>query len=191
MPANRRRPRALGINDNNSINRVLNKSPDHKKETAGVAQERTFSIIKPDAVARNSIGEILARYERNGLSIVACKLVRFSREQAEAVYRVHRDRSFFGEIIEFMTSGPVFVSVLEGDNAVRRHREIMGATDPKKAATGTVRADFGESLSRNAVHGSDSVESAIYEIGCVFQEDEILSRHSVQHAEPLRTAVGL
>lgn len=156
-----------------------------------MALERTFSIIKPDAVARNCIGEILARYEHNGLRIVACRMIRFTREQAEAVYRVHRDRSFFGEIIEFMTSGPVFVSVLEGDNAVRRHREIMGATDPKKAATGTVRADFGESLSRNAVHGSDSVESATYEIGCVFSDNEILSRPSKQHAEPLRSAVGL
>jgi len=156
-----------------------------------VAQERTFSIIKPDAVAMNCIGEILARYERNGLSIVACKMVRFSREQAEAVYRVHRDRSFFGEIIEFMTSGPVLVSVLEGDNAVRRHREIMGATDPKKAAPGTVRADFGESLSRNAVHGSDSIESATYEIGCVFNTDEILNRPGNQRAEPLRPVVGL
>ena len=156
-----------------------------------MAIEHTFSIIKPDAVARDCIGEILARYERSGLRIVGCKMIRFSRAQAEAVYRVHRDRLFFDEIIDFMTSGPVFVSVLEGDDAVRRHREIMGATDPKKAAIGTVRAEFGESLSRNAVHGSDSVESAEYEIGCVFTPAEILPRESELEVAPLRPAVGL
>ncbi len=156
-----------------------------------MAIERTFSIIKPDAVAKHGIGEILARYEQNGLNIVACKMMRFTREQAQAVYAVHRDRPFFGEIIDFMVSGPVFVSVLEGENAVKRQREIMGATDPAKAAAGTVRADFGEDLSHNAVHGSDAVESADYEIRCIFTPEEILVRSADQGDEPLRSAVGL
>jgi len=137
-----------------------------------MAVERTFSIIKPDAVAKNRIGEILARYERNGLRIIACKMMRLTWEQAEAVYGVHRGKSFYNDLITFMTSGPVVVSVLEGEGAVQRHRDVMGLTDPKLAEPGTVRADFGTTVSRNAVHGSDAVATAKYEIDCVFEPEE-------------------
>ncbi len=141
-----------------------------------MAIERTFSIIKPDAVAKNKIGEILARFERNGLRIVACKMVRMSRELAETIYHVHIGRPFFKDLVEFMSSGPVVCSVLEGEDAVSRNRAVMGATDPAKAAAGTIRADFAESVSRNAVHGSDSPESARYEISCVFAPNELCDR---------------
>ena len=141
-----------------------------------MAIERTFSIIKPDAVAKNKIGEILARYERNGLRIVAIKMVRLSWEQAEAVYGIHRGKSFYNDLITFMTSGPAVVSVLEGEGAVMKHRDIMGMTDPRLAEPGTVRADFAESISRNAVHGSDSIDNAKYEINCLFKPEEICER---------------
>lgn len=141
-----------------------------------MAIERTFSIVKPDAVAKNAIGDILSRFERNGLRIVACKMLRLTRAQAEEVYSVHRGRPFFDDLVEFMTSGPIVVSVLEGENAVQKHRDIMGVTDPAQAAAGTVRADYGDSLSRNAVHGSDAVDTAQYEIGCLFKPEEICYR---------------
>jgi nucleoside-diphosphate kinase len=141
-----------------------------------MAIERTFSMIKPDAVAANQVGAILARLEAGGLRIVACKMVRMSRELAETIYHVHIGRPFFKDLVEFMSSGPVVCSVLEGENAILRNREIMGATDPAKAAAGTIRADFAKSLNRNAVHGSDSPESARYEISCVFQPNEVCER---------------
>lgn len=141
-----------------------------------MAIERTFSIIKPDAVAKNKIGEILARLESSGLRIVACKMVRMSRELAETIYHVHIGRPFFKDLVEFISSGPVVCSVLEGEDAITRNRAVMGATDPAKAAAGTIRADFAESVSRNAVHGSDGPESARYEISCVFDPNELCDR---------------
>lgn len=138
-----------------------------------MAMEQTLSIIKPDAVAKGVIGQIMARFEEAGLRIAATKMVRLSRKDAEAFYAVHKGRPFFGELVEFMISGPVVVSVLEGENAVAKHRELMGATDPKEAAPGTIRADFAESIDANAVHGSDSLENAAIEIAFFFPRREI------------------
>jgi len=135
--------------------------------------EQTLSIIKPDAVAKNVVGEILARFEKAGLRIAATKKIQLSRADAEAFYAVHAERPFFGELVEFMISGPVVVSVLEGENAMAKNRELMGATDPKEAAPGTIRADFAESIDANAVHGSDSLENAAKEIQFFFAEREI------------------
>jgi nucleoside-diphosphate kinase len=136
--------------------------------------ERTLSIIKPDATRRNLTGKINARFEEKGLRIVAQKRLRLSRAQAEQFYAVHKARPFFGSLCEFMTSGPVVVQVLEGDNAVARNREIMGATDPAKAAAGTIRKDFAESIEANSVHGSDSPENAAIEIAFFFSGLEIV-----------------
>jgi nucleoside-diphosphate kinase len=138
--------------------------------------ERTLSIIKPDAVAKNVIGEILGRFERAGLHIVAARMLRLSREQAEGFYAEHRERPFFGDLVAFMTSGPVVVQVLEGPDAIARNRELMGATNPREAAAGTIRADFAESIDANAVHGSDSPASAQREISYFFTGAEICSR---------------
>ncbi len=135
--------------------------------------EQTLSIIKPDAVAKNVVGQILARFEEAGLRIAATKKIRLSRVDAEAFYAVHKDRPFFGELVEFMISGPVVVSVLEGENAMAKNRELMGATDPKEAAPGTIRADFADSIDANAVHGSDSLENAQIEINFFFAQREI------------------
>jgi nucleoside-diphosphate kinase len=135
--------------------------------------ERTLSIIKPDATRRNLTGRINAVFEANGLRIVAQKRLRLSREQAEAFYAVHRERPFFAGLVAFMTSGPVVAQVLEGENAVARNREIMGATDPKKAAPGTIRAEFAENIEANSVHGSDSAENAANEIAFFFAGSEI------------------
>ncbi|WP_353661956.1 nucleoside-diphosphate kinase [Hydrogenimonas sp. SS33] len=136
--------------------------------------ERTLSIIKPDAVKKNVIGKIIDRFESNGLRIAAVKKVQLSEKDAGEFYAVHRERPFFGELVEFMTSGPVVVMVLEGENAVAKNRELMGATNPKEAAPGTIRADFAESIDANAVHGSDSLENAAKEIAFFFAEREIL-----------------
>ncbi|WP_457606938.1 nucleoside-diphosphate kinase [Nitratifractor sp.] len=136
--------------------------------------EQTLSIIKPDAVKKNVVGKILDRFESNGLRIAATKKLQLSKADAEAFYAVHKERPFFGELVEFMTSGPVVVSVLEGENAVAKNRELMGATDPKEAAPGTIRADFAESIDANAVHGSDSLENAAIEIAFFFARREIL-----------------
>ena len=136
--------------------------------------ERTLSIVKPDAVAQGHSGEILARFERAGLRIVALKKLQLSRQQAEGFYAVHRERPFFGDLVAFMTSGPVVVSVLEGENAVARNRELMGPTDSKKAPKGTIRGDFGSDIERNAVHGSDAAATARIEIGYFFHATEIL-----------------
>lgn len=139
-----------------------------------MAVERTLSIIKPDATRRNLTGKINSRFEDAGLRIVAQKRVRLSKDQAERFYEVHRERPFFGELVSFMISGPVVVQVLEGDNAVVRNREIMGATNPANAAPGTIRKDFAESIEANSVHGSDSLENAAREVAFFFSECEIV-----------------
>jgi nucleoside-diphosphate kinase len=147
------------------------------REDAGeMALERTLSIIKPDAVRKNAIGQILARFEAAGLRIVAARMMHLSRAQAEGFYAVHRGRPFFNDLVQFMTSGPVLVQVLEGDNAIAKNRELMGATDPKKAAQGTIRADFADSIDANAVHGSDAADTAKTEIGYFFAASEVHSR---------------
>ena len=138
--------------------------------------ERTLSIIKPDAVAKNVIGEIYSRFEGAGFKIVAAKMLHLDEIMAGGFYAVHQDRPFFKDLITFMTSGPVIVQVLEGENAVAKHREIMGATNPQEAASGTIRADFAKSLDENAVHGSDSVENAAIEIAFFFGEDGVCPR---------------
>ncbi|MFZ5511731.1 MAG: nucleoside-diphosphate kinase [Pseudomonadota bacterium] len=138
--------------------------------------ERTLSIVKPDAVAKNVIGRIYSRFESNGLKIVAAKMKHLSRKEAEGFYAVHRERPFFKDLVEFMISGPVMIQVLEGENAIAKNRELMGATDPKKAEPGTIRADFAQSIDANAVHGSDSPENARTEIAYFFSEAEIYSR---------------
>ncbi len=141
-----------------------------------MAVERTLSIIKPDAVAKNLIGEIYTRFEKSGLRIVAARMRHLSREEAEGFYAVHRERPFYADLVQFMTSGPVMVQVLEGENAIARNREIMGATDPRKAAPGTIRADFADNVEENAVHGSDSPETAATEIDFFFGEGDICPR---------------
>ncbi|MDA0665199.1 MAG: nucleoside-diphosphate kinase [Proteobacteria bacterium] len=138
--------------------------------------ERTLSIIKPDAVAKNVIGEIYARFEKAGLSVVAAQMMHLSRAQAEGFYAVHRARPFFKDLVDFMVSGPVMIQVLEGDDAITKNRDLMGATDPKKAAAGTIRADFAESIDANAVHGSDGADTARHEIGFFFSGLSIHSR---------------
>jgi len=141
-----------------------------------MAVERTLSIIKPDAVAKNVIGQIYARFEKAGLNIIAARMLRLSRAQAEGFYAVHKERQFFKDLVDFMISGPVMVQVLEGENAIQKNRDLMGATDPKKAEKGTIRADFAESIDANAVHGSDSPQSAATEIAYFFPKQEIYSR---------------
>ena len=141
-----------------------------------MAVERTLSIIKPDAVAKNVIGQIYARFEAAGLKIVAARMVHLSRTQAEGFYAVHRQRPFFGDLVKFMVSGPVMIQVLEGENAIQKNRDLMGATDPKKAAPGTIRADFADSIDANAVHGSDGAATAMTEIAFFFASSETYSR---------------
>jgi nucleoside-diphosphate kinase len=141
-----------------------------------MAVERTFSIIKPDAVARNLIGEIVSRFEKNGLRVVAARMIHLSDEQAGGFYAEHKERPFYRDLVSYMTSGPVVVQVLEGDDAVALNRKLMGATNPKEAEPGTIRADFAESVEANAVHGSDSPTSAVREIAFFFGPDEIHSR---------------
>jgi nucleoside-diphosphate kinase len=141
-----------------------------------MAVERTLSIIKPDAVRKNAIGQIIARFENAGLRVAAARMMHLSRAQAEGFYAVHRERPFFKDLVEFMTSGPVLVQVLEGKDAIAKNRELMGATDPKKAARGTIRADFAESIDANAVHGSDGPETARTEIAYFFPACEVYSR---------------
>ena len=140
-----------------------------------MALEQTFSIIKPDGVRRNLVGKIIRRFEEKGLRIVATKMIHMSKLEAEGFYAVHRERSFFGELTEFMSSGPVVVSVLEGENAVKYHREIMGATNPSDADEGTIRRDFAESLGENTVHGSDSLENSAIEISYFFSQTECVN----------------
>ncbi len=141
-----------------------------------MALERTLSIVKPDGVARNLIGEVYRRFETAGLSIIAARMLRLSLHEAEGFYAVHRERPFFRDLVRYMTSGPVMVQVLEGENAIARNRDIMGATDPKKAAPGTIRADLAESIERNVVHGSDAIETAEREIAYFFSATELHPR---------------
>ncbi|MBN57142.1 MAG: nucleoside-diphosphate kinase [Thalassolituus sp.] len=141
-----------------------------------MAVERTLSIIKPDAVAKNVIGEIVTRFEKAGLQVVAAKMLKLDDEKAGGFYAEHKERPFFGDLVGFMTSGPVVVQVLEGENAIAKNRELMGATNPKEADAGTIRADFAESIDANAVHGSDSAESAAREIDYFFNAEEICAR---------------
>jgi len=141
-----------------------------------MAVERTLSIIKPDGVEKNLIGEICRRFESAGLSIVALRMLRLTREQAEGFYAVHRERPFFADLVAYMTSGPVVVQVLEGESAITKNRDIMGATNPANAAPGTIRADFAESIERNVVHGSDGPETAKVEVAYFFDEAEICPR---------------
>ena len=141
-----------------------------------MATERTLSIIKPDAVAKNVIGEIYSRFEKAGLKIIAAKMLHMSQEQAEGFYAVHKERPFFKDLVGFMTSGPVMVQVLEGENAIAKHRDIMGATNPKEAAPGTIRADFATTIDENAVHGSDGPDTAKVEVAYFFNDNEICPR---------------
>ncbi|MCK5870453.1 nucleoside-diphosphate kinase [Methylococcaceae bacterium HT1] len=141
-----------------------------------MAVERTFSIVKPDAVAKNHIGEIYNRFESNGLRIVAAKMMQLSKEKAEGFYAEHSERPFFNDLVAFMTSGPVMVQVLEGEGAVLKNRDLMGATNPAEADAGTIRADFATSIDENAVHGSDAVESAAREIAYFFSDEELCER---------------
>jgi nucleoside-diphosphate kinase len=141
-----------------------------------MAIERTLSIIKPDAVSKNVIGQIYSRFEGAGLRVIAARMARLSTAEAEGFYAVHRERGFFKDLVQFMTSGPVMIQALEGENAVLKHREIMGATDPSKAAPGTIRADFASSIDANAVHGSDAVDTAAQEIAYFFAGTEVCSR---------------
>ncbi|HLP81444.1 MAG TPA: nucleoside-diphosphate kinase [Nitrosomonas sp.] len=141
-----------------------------------MAIERTLSIIKPDAVAKNVIGQIYSRFESNGLKIIAARMVHLSQSEAEQFYAIHRERPFFRDLVGFMISGPVMVQVLEGEDAIKKNRDLMGATDPKKAEKGTIRADFADSIDANAVHGSDAPETATVEIACFFPTLSIYSR---------------
>ena len=141
-----------------------------------MAVERTLSIIKPDAVAKNVVGAIYSRFEQNGLKVIAARMHWLSRAEAESFYAVHRSRSFFKDLVDFMVSGPIMVQVLEGESAIGKNRDLMGATDPKKAATGTIRADFADSIDANAVHGSDSPETAAGEVAFFFPQMDIHSR---------------
>jgi len=141
-----------------------------------MAVERTFSIVKPDAVAKNVIGEIYSRFEKGGLRIVASKMLHLTREQAEGFYAVHKERPFFKDLVEFMLSGPVMVQVLEGEDAIAKNRELMGATNPAEAAPGTIRADFATTVDENAVHGSDAPETAAQEIAFFFGDDGVCER---------------
>ncbi len=141
-----------------------------------MALERTLSIVKPDGVTRNLIGEVVRRFEKSGLRVVGSRMVRLTTAQAEGFYAVHRERPFFNDLVRYMISGPVVVQVLEGENAVAKNREVMGATDPKKAAPGTIRADLAESIEANTVHGSDSVENAAVEIAYFFKPSDICPR---------------
>ena len=141
-----------------------------------MALERTLSIIKPDAVAKNVVGEIYTRFEKAGLKVVAAKMKHLSKQEAEGFYAVHRERPFFAALVEFMISGPVVIQALQGENAVLKHRDLMGATNPKDAAPGTIRADFADSIDANAVHGSDSLENAAIEIAYFFPATDVYSR---------------
>ena len=141
-----------------------------------MALERTLSIIKPDAVAKNVIGKISSRFETSGLRVVAARMAWLSRKEAEGFYAVHRTRPFFKDLVDFMTSGPVMIQVLEGDNAIAKNRDLMGATDPRKAAAGTIRADFAQSIDANAVHGSDAPETAAVEIAYFFPASQVHGR---------------
>jgi nucleoside-diphosphate kinase len=141
-----------------------------------MTKERTLSIVKPDAVSKNHIGDIIQRFEKNGLQVIAAKMVHLSKHQAEQFYAVHKERPFYSDLVKFMITGPVMVMILEGPNAIAKNRDIMGATDPKKAAPGTIRADLAKSIEENAVHGSDAAQTAATEIAFFFKPEEICAR---------------
>lgn len=147
-----------------------------RKRTTYESHERTLSIIKPDAVAKNVIGKIYTRFEDAGLKIIASRMMHLTSQQAEQFYAIHKERAFFNDLVSFMVSGPVLVQVLEGENAIVKNREIMGATDPRKAEAGTIRADFADSIDENAIHGSDSSDTAAEEIAFFFKSEELHSR---------------
>ena len=155
-----------------------------------MALELTFSIIKPDAVAKNHIGEILARFETNGLRIVAAKMLTFTRQQVEAVYGIHEGQPYYPDLLLFMSSGPSVALVLEGENAIVKARDVMGLTNPAKAAPGTIRADFGTATNRNAVHGSDGPDTARYEMSCLFKPNEIYSQIVLTSCDRRYQSVG-
>jgi len=155
---------------------IIRLKPFFLLEFLHMAIERTLSIIKPDAVAKNVIGQIYTRFENAGLKIIAARMMHLSRAEAEGFYAVHRERPFFKDLVDFMISGPVIVQALEGENAIAKHRDLMGATDPKKAEKGTIRADFADSIDANAVHGSDAAETAAVEIAYFFPTLNIFSR---------------
>lgn len=157
-------------------NFIMSLLPHKGEEHSTMKSERTLSIIKPDALAKNVIGEIYKRFENGGLSIVAAKVIRFNKEQAEQFYAIHKERPFFDSLIRFMCSGPVMVQVLEGKNAILCNRDLMGATNPEEAEQGTIRADYAESIEANAVHGSDSIDTAKQEISFFFKDEDIHSR---------------
>jgi nucleoside-diphosphate kinase len=169
----RRRRQAAGVVNSYVLDLGLNSLKTLEKS---MAVERTLSIVKPDAVAKNVIGKIYSRFESNGLRVVAAKMAHLSQREAEGFYAVHRERPFFRDLVQFMISGPVMIQVLEGESAIAKNRELMGATDPKKADPGTIRADFAESIDANAVHGSDSAANAATEIAYFFPAAEIFSR---------------
>jgi nucleoside-diphosphate kinase len=154
----------------------VGRNPDSNFQDISMTIERTLSIIKPDAVAKNVIGQIYARFEAAGLKVVAARMMQLSRADAEAFYSVHKERPFFKDLVDFMISGPVMVQALEGENAVIKNRDLMGATDPKKAAAGTIRADFADSIDANAVHGSDAAETAAVEVAFFFPAMNVYSR---------------
>lgn len=141
-----------------------------------MTKERTLSIIKPDGVSKNHVGEILSRFEKADLTIIGARMLHLSQEQAEGFYAIHKERPFFGELVEFMTSGPVLISVLEGKDAIAKNRDLMGATNPTEAAPGTIRADFAETIDANAVHGSDGPNTAKTEVAFFFKENELFPR---------------
>jgi nucleoside-diphosphate kinase len=151
-------------------------APRSLEDDDSMALERTFSIVKPDGVQKNLIGQVYSRFEKAGLKVIAARMVHLTQAQAEGFYAVHRERGFFNDLVKYMTSGPVIAQVLEGDNAVAKHRELMGATDPKKAAPGTIRADFASSIEENVVHGSDSAENAAIEIAYFFATSDLCPR---------------
>ena len=163
-----------------AANDVINNEPEIKNikrrsRRNGTEMERTLSIIKPDGVKKNIIGDVVGRFEKNGLKVAAMKMVSLSKAEAEGFYAVHRERPFFGSLTDFMSSGPVVLMVLSGENAIQKNRDLMGATDPKKAAPGTIRKDFADSIESNIVHGSDGAETAAFEIGYFFSGLEVLA----------------
>lgn len=164
----RRRPRNSNLTKRNLPRELMG-----KKSTGGMELERTLSIIKPDGVEKNVIGEVISRFEKNGLRIAALKMAKLTKKDAEGFYIVHKERPFYGSLTDFMSRGPVVLMVLEGENAIAKNREIMGATDPAKAEAGTIRKDFATSIEENTIHGSDSPESAAFEIGYFFNALEI------------------
>ncbi len=159
-----------------TVSYILSAFQTSKKEVTHMSKERTLSIIKPDAVGNNNIGDIIGRFEKGGLQVVAAHMTHLSEKEAQDFYAVHKERPFFGDLVNFMTTGPVLVMVLEGEDAIKKNRDIMGATNPAEAASGTIRADFASTIDENAVHGSDSAENAAIEIAFFFKNGAVCPR---------------